>query len=99
MTFLESAKKTVRKNLRHYKQHAHNSKWRTIIDAALEDFTTEQPGKALILKEAFISGRARHRLNYCGIAAKLHISTPTVSVWMDEIVQEIALRASQERLI
>lgn len=100
MTQLEAAKKTVRRQLRHYKQHAHNSKWRQIIDDTLLAYSAAYPGKALILKEIFMSGRARrHRPGYEAIAQQLYVSPSTVNVWIDEIVQEIMLQAAKERIL
>jgi hypothetical protein len=100
MTQLEASKKITRRNMRRYKQHAHNSKWKLIIDETHTDYQKEYPGKALILQEVFISGKARHRRrSYQSIADSLNYSLPTINMWIDEIVQEIMLRAAKERLL
>lgn len=100
MTQLDPAKKTVRQHLRRYQSLPHNSKWREIIDGAHKDYEQDDAGKAWIIREVYMAGRARHhRMSYAAMALQLHVSEDTVDAWLKEIVLEVALRAARARLI
>ena len=71
-----------------------------IIDAVHDDYAAEQPEKAKLLSEVYLSAGAHHRgMSYDGLAMHLHVSASTVDVWLTEIVLEVVVRASKEKLI